>query len=180
MEPYAVQQAPLSIHKNGDQSEMARYGCCMPRGSLIVVRVNSVSSVRASATTIKARRVSAVYWPLSSPQSASDESPSGPEESSPPSASHPVLWGDWPRRAHRREIVKLLRHQHVDIHCAEPDQPSQHPPVRLLSRAERAHYRLSWAKRSARNARRSAAPAVSIRLFGILDAFATSLGLCIA
>jgi hypothetical protein len=43
-----------------------------------------------SATTIKARRVSAVYWPVPSRSSISDESPPAPEESSPPSVPHPV------------------------------------------------------------------------------------------
>src|SRR5712692_9617719 len=81
---------------------------------------------------------------------------------------------------HRREVVKLLRHQRVDVRLAETAPPAQSPPVRLLSRAERAHYRLSWAERLARNARPKAAPDVSIRLFGIPDAFATSLGLRIA
>lgn len=133
-----------------------------------------------SATTIKARRVSAVYWPVSSSALISDESPSVPEGSSPPSASHPVLWGDWQRRSHRREMIKLLRHQRVDIQLAEPDSPTQPPSVRLLSRAERAHYRLCWAKRLACNARSKTAPNVSIMIFGIPDAFAASLGLHIA
>ena len=68
-----------------------------------------------SATTIKARRVSAVYWPVSSHSSVSDEPLLASGELSSPPASHPVLWGDWQRRFHRREMVKLLRHQHVDI-----------------------------------------------------------------
>jgi hypothetical protein len=73
--------------------------------------------------------------------------------------------------------VKLLRHQRVNVELAETAPPAQSPPIRLISRAERAHYRLSWAERLARNARSQAAPAVSIKLFGIPDAFATSLGL---
>ena len=52
--------------------------------------------------------------------------------------------------------------------------------IRLISRAERAHYRLSWEQRLARNTRAKTAPEVSIKLFGIPDAFATSLGLRIA
>jgi hypothetical protein len=76
--------------------------------------------------------------------------------------------------------VKLLRHQRVDVELAETTSPAQPPPVRRLSRAERAHYRLSWEQRLARNARRSVAPEVSIKLFGIPDAFATALGLRIA
>lgn len=133
-----------------------------------------------SATTIKARRVSAVYWPLPSRSSVSSESPPAPEEFSPPSSPHPVLWGDWQRCFHRREVVKLLRHQRVDVELAETAPKAQPPPVRLLSRAERAHYRLSWGQRLARNARRSTAPDVSIKLFGIPDTFATALGFRIA
>ncbi len=119
--------------------------------------------------TKKPRRVSAVLWPEG--QAASSPSP--------PSsflAAHPILWGDWERRSHRREWVKLLHHQRIDVHLAETVPPPQPPPVRPLSRAERAHWRLSWAERLACNARRSAAPDVSITLFGIPDAFAASLG----
>jgi hypothetical protein len=133
-----------------------------------------------SAMTLKARRVSAVYWPVSSHFPVSDESSPASGESSPPLAPHPVLWGDWQRRFHRREVVKLLRRQRVDVRLADTVPPAQSPPVRLLSRAERAHWRLSWAERLACNARPKAAPDVSIMLFGIPDAFAISLGLHIA
>lgn len=74
------------------------------------------------ATTLKARRVSAVYWPLSSPASISGESPPAPGEPSPPPASHRVLWGDWQRRFHRREVVKLLR-----------SKPRRYPAGRTVS-----------------------------------------------
>src|SRR5579875_2418779 len=158
-------------------------------GSLRVLYAARIGHCRArslrercqeSATTIKARRVSAVYWPVSSPASILDEPLPASAAPSRPSASHPVLWGDWQRRFHRRELVKLLRSQRVDIRLAEPSPSKQSPPVRSLSRAERAHYRLSWAERLARNARRSAAPDISIKLFGIPDAFATALGLRVA
>ncbi|MBO0780525.1 MAG: hypothetical protein J2P37_17010 [Ktedonobacteraceae bacterium] len=133
-----------------------------------------------SATTRKARRVSVVYWPVSSSASISGESSLAPRTPSPHPAPHPVLWEDWRRRSHRRKLVKLLHHQRVDIQHAEPSSPSQPSPAQLLSHAERAHYRLSWAERLARNARPKAAPGVSIKLFGIPDAFAASLGLCVA
>jgi hypothetical protein len=158
-------------------------------GSLRVLYAARIGHCRAcslreqcqeSVTTIKARRVSAVYWPISSCSSASSASSPALEEASPPSASHPVHWGDWQRCFHRREVVKLLRHQRVDVELAETAPPTQPLPVRLLSRAERAHYRLSWEQRLARNARRLASPEVSIKLFGIPDAFATALGLRIA
>ncbi len=123
--------------------------------------------------TKKPRRVSAVLWPL-------DKTEAGEKRPPPPPASHPFVWGDWQRCFHRREVVKLLRHQRVDIELAETAPPAQPQPIRLISRAERAHYRLSWEQRLARNARRSTAPDVSIKLFGIPDAFATALGLRIA
>jgi hypothetical protein len=158
-------------------------------GSLRVLYAARIGHCRAcplraqcqeSATTIKARRVSAVYWPAPSQVSVSDESPPVPGEPVPPPVPHPVLWGDWQRRFHRREVVKLLRHQRVDVELAETAPSALPLPVRLLSRAERAHWRLSWAERLARNARPKAASDVSIKLFGIPDAFATALGLHIA
>ncbi len=123
--------------------------------------------------TKKPRRVSAVLWPCDKTEEVASLPP-------PLLASHPIVWGDWQRCFHRREVVKLLRHQRVDVEFAETAPPAQSPPIRLISRAERAHYRLSWAERLARNARRSAAPDVSIKLFGIPDAFAAALGLRIA
>jgi len=57
---------------------------------------------------------------------------------------------------------------------AHPDpQPSP------LSRAQRAHYRLSWAERLARNARPKEAGPVTIHLFGVPNAFALFLDLAI-
>ncbi len=125
------------------------------------------------AATKKPRRVSAVLWPRDTSEEVIALPPPLP-------ASQPIVWGDWQRRFHRREVVKLLRHQRVDVELAETAPLAQSPPIQLISRTERAHYRLSWEQRLARNARRSTAPEVSIKLFGIPDAFATSLGLRIA
>jgi hypothetical protein len=125
------------------------------------------------AATKKPRRVSAVLWPLDKTEVVASPPPPRP-------ASRPIVWGDWQRCFHRRAVVKLLHHQRVEVDLAETAPPAQPPPVRLISRAERAHYRLSWEQRLARNARSQAAPAVSIKLFGIPEAFATSLGLRIA
>jgi len=49
-----------------------------------------------------------------------------------------------------------------------------------ISRAERAHYRLSWDERLARNARTEAAERITLTLFGIPDRLATFLGLATA
>ncbi len=115
--------------------------------------------------TKKPRRVSAVLHPLI-------EAPKLDKAPQACLAACPILWGDWERRSHRREWVKLLRSQRVDIRLAATSPPAQHPPARHLSRAERAHWRLSWAERLTRNAAPSASPSVSITLFGIPDAFA--------
>jgi len=118
----------------------------------------------------KPRRVSAVLHPRSSAPSLDDP----PQV---PLAAHPILWGDWERRSHRRKLVKLLRNQRVDVRLPATSPPAQPPPTRPLSRAERAHYRLSWTQRLARNATVAGSPSVSITLFGLPDAFAASLGL---
>jgi hypothetical protein len=86
-----------------------------------------------SGTTIKPRRISAVLWPVAEPP------PDSPAAPALPPASHPILWEDWERRSHRRELVKLLRSQRVDVRLAEMSPPAQIPPARPLSRTERAH-----------------------------------------
>jgi hypothetical protein len=125
------------------------------------------------AATKKPRRVSAVLWPRDMTEKIASLPPPLP-------TSHPIVWGDWQRCFHRREVVKLLRNLRIDVELTKMAPPAQSPPIRLISRAERAHYRLSWAERLARNARSKTAPEVSIKLFGIPDAFATALGLRIA
>jgi hypothetical protein len=89
----------------------------------------------------------------------------------------PLFWRDWSRREHRRACMHLLRHQRVEVHCPPVVPPS--PPVRepMLSRAQRAHTRLSWAERLMRNAAPPASLSLFIRLFGIPDAFAKAMAL---
>jgi hypothetical protein len=65
----------------------------------------------------------------------------------------------------------------VQIRMPEPRLPAHPASTGPLSRAERAHWRLCWAQRLARNAVTSTSPAVSITLFGVPDAFARSIGL---
>ena len=90
-----------------------------------------------------------------------------------------VLWYDWGRRIHRRACILLLRHQRVEVQVQSRDAPLAITPA-PLSRAERAHTRLSWAQRLARNARPETAGRITIRLFGVPEHFATSLGLAAA
>jgi hypothetical protein len=95
-------------------------------------------------------------------------------------ASAPVLWRDWSRRKDRRACLELVRGQRVEVQVAPGPAPSPPAQAPLLSRPARAHWRLSWQERLARNARARTAGPVTIHLFGVPDAFARFLGLAIA
>jgi hypothetical protein len=94
--------------------------------------------------------------------------------------SAPLLWRDWSRRAHRRACMQLVRHQRIESSLSPPVATSPPPADVILSRAQRAHTRLSWAERLARNTRAETSGPVTIKLFGIPAGFATSLGLATA
>src|SRR5260221_5331515 len=93
--------------------------------------------------------------------------------------SAPLLWKDWSRRQHRRACMQLLRHQRIDVQLEPPGQPSEASSPPILSRAKRAHSRLSWDERLARNTRAPAPASLTIKLFGVPQAFATWLGLTV-
>ena len=101
-------------------------------------------------------------------------------------ASAPARFGtvaasrDWSRRAHRRACMQLVRHQHIEVSLSPPVAALPGTVDVILSRAQRAHSRLSWQERLARNARPESAGRVTIRLFGIPEGFAISLGLATA
>ncbi|HEU5376596.1 MAG TPA: hypothetical protein VFV38_14255 [Ktedonobacteraceae bacterium] len=100
-------------------------------------------------------------------------------QTTPGECSAPLLWRDWPRRHQRRACLRLHR-QHLDLQM-EPTlsrTSASSPPT--ISRAQRAHYRLSWDQRLARNARTEAAERIRLTLFGIPDHLATFLGLATA
>jgi len=94
--------------------------------------------------------------------------------------SAPLLWRDWGRREHRRACMQLVRHQRLEVSLPPPAAASPRKADVILSRAQRAHSRLSWAERLARNARVPTASQVTIRLFGVPEGFALSLGLATA
>lgn len=126
-------------------------------------RVKIFSSEWNGNATAKPRQVSVLLHPLA----VGDE---------------PLLWRDWGRREHRRACIQLVRHQRVEVQVlvgdgADTARPSSAPVP--LSRAERAHARLSWETRLARNAWSRAVGPVSIHLFGVPASFATSLGLMV-
>lgn len=91
--------------------------------------------------------------------------------------SAPLLWQDWSRREHRRACIHLVRHQRIEMSLPPPTAASPPPTDVILSRAQRAHYRLSWETRLARNTRSTAAGKLTIRLFGVPQTFADFLGL---
>lgn len=112
-------------------------------------------------TTMKPRRVSLLLHPLAI-------------------GAAPVLWKDWSRRQHRSAALQLCRHQRVEVQVDQTSPATTGPQPVTWSRAQRAHYRLSWEERLARNARPLMAGRVTLRLFGIPASFATSLGLLTA
>jgi hypothetical protein len=134
-----------------------------------------------SLSTSKPRRVSAVFWPLSSHEvvpSAPAIVPSSPLpkliEALPPS---PVLWGDWPRCQIRRNWLNVVRSETLQVMRATPTE-AQTPVTRghVITRTHRAHWRLSWDERLARNARPSTSPALTITLHGLPATFANVYG----
>jgi len=75
--------------------------------------------------------------------------------------------------------MRLLRTQTVDLTFGSP-HPDENQPVSHdagQTRAQRAHWRLSWKQRMARNARPSLAPPLSITIYGLSASFAQYLGL---
>ncbi len=171
MAPCAVLPTIPSIRRPAVLSAMGRCAWCMLLALAIVVRVRYASSASGTGHPPRNHGVKVAVLHPQSPVPKLDEPPHVPL------ATCPILWGDWPRRSHRRALVKLLRNLRVDIQLAHTSPPAQPPPERPLSRAQRAHWRLSWAQRLARNAASSASPCVSMTLFGIPEAFAEAIGL---
>ncbi len=122
------------------------------------------------AATSKPRRVSAILRLSAEPTRSQ-------EVRTPKTGTAPVLWRDWSRCQTRREWMRLLRSQRVDLLVGPEPVASLPKRPKLLSRAQRAHWRMSWQERLARNARAPTAPAVTISLYGLPPAFAASLGL---
>jgi hypothetical protein len=73
--------------------------------------------------------------------------------------------------------MRLLRDQHLEVRQAQGPPGQSSLGSAILSRAQRAHFRLSWAERLRRNASVPANEPVSIKLFGVPDQLADFLGL---
>jgi hypothetical protein len=129
-----------------------------------------------SSMAIKPRRVSAVFWPLeSSPPELSRAYADAPDV--PPRT--PVLWKDWPRCALRRRWLKVVRSETVSLtESFTTSTPSSItvPSEAVLTRAERAQWRLSWEQRLTRNTRPPDAPRLFVTLYGLPVTFAHAFG----
>jgi hypothetical protein len=157
-----------TLHCPANQSLVAHERRREADGSLRVVYAASSRSCRPcllreqcqwqGSTTKKPRQVSVLLHPLQV-------------------GSAPLLWKDWSRRQHRRACMDLLHHQRVEITLPQATPTAPHSPEVILSRAQRAHYRLSWDERRARNARSPATDRPVIKLFGVPDPLATFLAL---
>ncbi|MEO8972516.1 MAG: hypothetical protein ABI406_13055 [Ktedonobacteraceae bacterium] len=140
-------------------------------GSLRVVYAASIRSCRPcplgeqcqwnGSATAKPRQVSMLLHPLIV-------------------GSESIFWRDWTRRFHRQACIQLVRHQCVQVEVEPSTFASPVVKPVPLSRAKRAHYRLSWAERLARNARPETSGQVMIRLCGVPEGFVASPGLATA
>jgi hypothetical protein len=89
-----------------------------------------------------------------------------------------VLWRDWPRCGIRRTWLKVVRSQTVCLESSAPLSPlrAKAPTEKIWTRTERAHRRLSWDQRLARNARSADAPRLIVTLHGLPATFASAFG----
>jgi hypothetical protein len=169
-----VLKGQRSLRRSDAASMMGQCVWSMRLASLTAAVAPYVPRVKDMALPpAKPRRVSAVLHP--SPQSIPDKQL--PSCLCAP-GSHPILWGDWSRTQPRRDWIGWQRSHLVTVEVAPPP-PSGSPPS-TLSRAQRAHWRMTRQQRFARNRRPSSAPPVEITVYGISTAFAQALGLRIA
>lgn len=94
--------------------------------------------------------------------------------------SAPLLWRDWPRRKQRRACIQAVRHQHLSVEEVLVPQIQPPTPPTVLTRSQRAHYRLSWSERLTRNARSDTDGQFTLTLHGLPDSFAAFLGVKVA
>jgi hypothetical protein len=128
--------------------------------------------------TLKPRRVSAVFWPVSSCPSVSVEPPSAPIQPLLSPTPCPVLWGDWERCQIRRRWLRGIRMQTVILTPGSVQQEEEEDGKyqEVQTRAQRAHWRLGWDERLVRNARASTAPPLELTIHGLPATFARSFG----
>jgi hypothetical protein len=184
---------PLSVHERRPE----RHGSIRVVYSARIVHCRPCplrAQCQESVSTRKPRQVSAVLWPIG-PIEASPSVPAQLSlsmdnaplacESSPPRAARPpvpilapVLWGDWPRCQFRRSFVRLLRTQTVEltVRALPPEEDLGTSRDEVQTRAQRAHWRLNWQQRLARNALPASVPLLTMTIYGLPPAFAQYVG----
>ena len=168
------------MRKNAGQNVTVRSACSMQSASAIAADVSGVGSVRKVFPPCPPRRVSAVFWPVTAP-CASTTLPSLPEpppKTPEPVPCFPVLWGDWPRCQVRRNWLKVVRCETMQVTMGmTPTKEARALTLEyVMTRAQRAHWRLDWQERLARNARPSTAPPLTLTLHGLPATFAHLYG----
>jgi hypothetical protein len=153
---------PLSVHERRPErngSVRVVYGARLVHCRPCPLR----EQCQESPTTKKPRQVSAVFWPVEACASV----PIRPLV--PPQARHPVLWGDWPRSRLRRNFIRALHTQTVELTFRSrlPEEGLSTGDDDMQTRAQRAHYRLSWLQRQVRNACPASAPPLDITIYGL-------------
>ncbi len=89
-----------------------------------------------------------------------------------------LLWQDWSRCAGRQHWIRWLRSQRVDVQTTAVAPSSLPTDASPLSRAQRAHWRLSWEQRRVRNVESaSSGSGVQVMVFGVPAALAAFLNL---
>ena len=74
--------------------------------------------------------------------------------------------------------MKVMRTEKVFLSMGAPP-PDAHTSLtdeQIITRAQRAHWRLSWDERFARNARPSSAPVLEVTIHGLPATFANVFG----
>jgi hypothetical protein len=131
------------------------------------------------------RQVSAIrkrLEPTRRPKVRPWQEPEAPPEEPAQEPPCELVWADLGGRKLRRTWFTRLRRQQVTVQAQVPSPtqpcPASSPtsPV-LLSRAQRAHARLSWQERLVRNARTSSSAHYHITLFGVAPQVAAYLNL---
>ncbi len=135
-----------------------------------------------SSSTTKPRRVSAVFWPISSPQTVSSAPLLGPPEplvQRPEPLAHSPVFGEIGHAltfgAHGRALVRTETVV-LTMGGMPNEEQAQRSKQHGLTRAQRAHWRLSWDERLARNARPSTTPHLTLTIHGLPATFANVYG----
>ncbi|MDQ2713601.1 MAG: hypothetical protein M3Z08_01690, partial [Chloroflexota bacterium] len=85
---------------------------------------------------------------------------------------------DWPCCQIRRNWLKVARSETVVVamEAAPTEKPIAMTLDQVMTRAQRAHWRLSWLERFACNARLFTAKPLTVTIYGLPDTFALVYG----